>query len=262
MLTADIDLLSPVNWLAPLNRGLVGWWMAMPGLMSGGGLVDLLGQHIATLTSGASWSTAAHAGGAGSIALDGTDDHLQTTLGIADTPGITVSAWANLTAAGNFPQIASYGTNANAVAELRGSGTTGKLSFVNRGNNNGATEATASNGTGWHHWIGTGNKVTLTLYKDGVQAATSATAHSTAGTTVSYRFGRRSDDAFGSFPFPGYLNDIRIYRGRVLTAFEARELYLASSQCYPDELNRVEWLAFPPAAAVGNPWNYFAQIAG
>jgi hypothetical protein len=54
---SEIFLPDPVSRHHPLNQGLVGWWLSVPGLDGGNQFYDLMGLLPATLTSGASWIT-------------------------------------------------------------------------------------------------------------------------------------------------------------------------------------------------------------
>src|SRR5688500_11296274 len=111
-----VSLLGPVNRLHPLNRGLVAWFLTLPGL-SGGlkwhNLMDLSNGPHGTLTSmdpPTDWVSAkARPGGFGALDFDGSNDDVRFTfpIAIANVP-ITASAWVyptNLT--GRFSWLSS-----------------------------------------------------------------------------------------------------------------------------------------------------------
>ena len=75
-----INLADPVNRQHPLNRGLVAWWMALPGLTGGSTLVDLMGRHHGTLTHAApaqAWAGTSRLGGWGALDFSGGAEHVR-----------------------------------------------------------------------------------------------------------------------------------------------------------------------------------------
>lgn len=50
MTSLILDAACPINWQHPLNRGLVGWWMAPPGWSGGSRLHELTGRDNGVLT--------------------------------------------------------------------------------------------------------------------------------------------------------------------------------------------------------------------
>jgi hypothetical protein len=90
---------NPVNPLAPLNRGLVGWWLNLPSRGKGNTVFDLCGKYHGTLTNGPTWSGAlGRPGGFGAVTFDGSNDYI--TLGVAPAAlkftaisPFSISAW-------------------------------------------------------------------------------------------------------------------------------------------------------------------------
>lgn len=54
---------DPVAWDHPLNRGLVSWWLPLPGRGAGFTLHDIAGKNHGTLTNGPTWAAGLGAGG-------------------------------------------------------------------------------------------------------------------------------------------------------------------------------------------------------
>lgn len=81
---------------APLNRGLRGWWMVLPGQQRGSFFRDLCLRNHGPLTGGATWSGAGgRAGGYGAVFFDGTDDIVDTGYapGATINSGFTIALW-------------------------------------------------------------------------------------------------------------------------------------------------------------------------
>lgn len=207
---------TQIDWTHPLAQGLVGCWLFNE--CAGVRANNLAAFQHGTLTSGAAFVP-------GGVQFDGTDDHVQTTLAINNSSGLSFSVWINLTSAGNYPIVISYGVNADTVPELRGQSTSGKIEIVNRNTNSGALDPTAILGTGWHHYVATCSKSTFCLYRNGKTVSTASVSHSIAG-SVAVRFGRRSNDEFGSLCLTGRLDRPMIYN-RLLSPAEASWLYTA-----------------------------------
>jgi hypothetical protein len=70
-----IDLRNPINQSAPLNRGLVAWYLGVPGLSGGSKFYDLRGVNAGTLNSfgtGYGWGPTNRPGGFAQINFNGT----------------------------------------------------------------------------------------------------------------------------------------------------------------------------------------------
>ncbi|MEK7563518.1 MAG: LamG domain-containing protein, partial [Patescibacteria group bacterium] len=204
---------------------LVGYWKFDEG--TGTLAADSSGHgNNGTLTLGPTWSadptnvitfTNPYA-----LSFDGVDDYVQTTLAPSGYTGISMAAWVKLDAAGSYPMVMSYGTNADNVLEIRGNSGLGRMEIIRRSDNTAVTDPTSSVGTGWHHFVGQGNGTTFSLYKDGVLVGSSTASHNINSATT-FRFGRRSDDGGSSYCFTGSIDDVRIY-SRALSAAEIAAL--------------------------------------
>ena len=101
--SALIDLAAPVDWTHPLARGLVAWFLAVPGTMGGRTWVNLCRPHQsgtlanvrlpAIATSG--WAATKRLGGLGELRFDGPDDLVSAPgHGLHNLPALTLTAWA------------------------------------------------------------------------------------------------------------------------------------------------------------------------
>src|SRR5215471_4571503 len=79
--TRLLDYQQPVNWAAPLNRGLLGWWLVLPQRLGGSRWLDLVGRAAATLVttlpsgSTSGWGPSRRLGGLGELRFDGTNGY-------------------------------------------------------------------------------------------------------------------------------------------------------------------------------------------
>lgn len=92
---------SLVNWNHPQSKGLINWWLCVPGLMGGPRWYDIVGSSHGILTnmntSGSGWRSTSRQGGFGHILFDGTNDWINiVTSTIIGGIGAkcTISLWA------------------------------------------------------------------------------------------------------------------------------------------------------------------------
>lgn len=235
MRSGAINLGNPVS-SSPLNRGLVGWWLALPQRMGGLRFLDLCqpGNH-GTLTNGPTWSSAAgRPGGFGSLSFDGINDYV-TIPAISLTNTHTVSAWVRLDAAGSYPMILTSA----AGPDLR-------FFVANRYPMYGANTVYAVAATlgEWNHYLATSNGTNTALYLNGTSVATSVVDGTTRSGTIN--IGRRSD----GFYLTGGIDDVRLW-DRTLSADEARAAYNDSRTGYPQTLNRLPMRVYGTAGGGG-----------
>ena len=151
-----------VNPRAPLNRGLVSWWLALPQRSGGPKLFDIAGRNHGTLTNGPTWSGPfGRLGGFGTVKFDGTDEYL--TAGIPSATLKTICLWyyAPASIAGN-PIVLVQGQDAFSSAVwdwgiYHSSSTT--LVFHTNGNSNVSGTVTAGS---WNHLAFTRNDISDT----------------------------------------------------------------------------------------------------
>lgn len=231
-----IDLTRPVNWDHPLNRGLVAWWLPLPGRL-GNTLYDIAGRTHGTLTNGPTWA----AGPNGFAAVN--------TSG-----GSHVAApdWTNL-AAGDFAVAVAHtpttwgGTGFCALFDKGTSGPNRQMSIFFDGSGNvsyhgigcqpsptgfPATGMTA--GRPWHFVLSrTGS--TCTCYVNGASKGTFTEASTTAGPGGTWQFGGNPSGGGGTYS--GTYHHVAYYR-RGLSASEPGGLYEQWVRGHPDTLRR------------------------
>lgn len=232
---------QPVNWSHPLNRGLVSWWLALPGGWGRGmQFRDLCGKNHGTLTNGPAWSSAmGRPGGWGSLKFDGSDDYVQVAAHASLNSSVgTIAFWIKLLAVPGTPShvmgnCAAYGWSGwqvymdgvNIACSLSTSG--GVKTYL--GYND------ISDGK-WHHVAYTYASGGLsTAYFDGLfYNEDAATVSFTLANAI--RICATIDDYF--INTNAHIDDLRI-GDRKLTASEVKSYYDLSKQWYGPLLNRV-----------------------
>lgn len=229
-----------VNWGHSLNRGLVSWWLALPGMQRGVVMRDIARRNHGTLVGGPLLET--RPDGFGSVFFDGTDDRVDLVSAPSVANGVTYTAWIrpSTVAASNYAIRSNKKTIfATTGASLRWWADS-DLANVD---DNVFTLAVDE----WRFVGVTQVGTTYAFYVDGKPGRT--------GTTSAL------DDAadkanIGSFAtaflWNGGLADVRDYN-RALSATEMRALYRQARAGYPDLLNwhPYRWPSIQEAAAGG-----------
>lgn len=251
VMDAPVDWVCPVNWMHSLNRGLVSWFLCVPGATGGKTWPDLCRNHTATLTNmdpQLDWALNRRQGGWGCLDFDGSNDYVQTTI-VRPTPtdNFTWSAWCKMDGSANTPDQKTI------VGARTSSGTLEIILYQERdGVLQVQTEAaTSSFGVSisfgaWAQYVMSWDGTTMRGYKNGTIAPSTATP--TWGITLSANLqigaqGTTFDELFGQ------MDDVRIYN-RCLSSLEIKSLYEISQQYNHGLLNRVRWsLPFVEAAS-------------
>jgi len=252
---------NAVNWDAPLNRGLVGSWLALPGGGRGNTFFDLCRRNHGTLTNGPSWSGHNRPGGWGALSLDGSDDYVRVgnVAPLSITGALTIALWVK--GAGNQLNKALVGKY-DSIAGQRGyllhiedsAGSQRVVWLYQRAadvfNSEDRIISAANVMTGdWRHVVCTFEPSTAArMYLDGTLDSSDTTdiQASIASNTASFDIGRHS----AGFHPAVSIDDVRVY-DRALADDEVWRLYDASRSGYPRELNRVRRFWFVGQLASG-----------
>ena len=262
---------QPVNWGAPLNRGLLAWWLRPPVQVSTVRFLDMRQWHHATLTGGPSWGGPSHTRSWGSLVLDGSNDYgaIGDPVSLRPAASLTISAWFKTSMTTRGMMLSSYNGNLTLAQLEIGRNTAGYVDLsIRTGTGSGTTTeytgATYHDGA-WHQVVGThDDNVQDAIYVDGKQVLTgSAASGSMNGETQNWCIGCENG---GSNFFNGALNDIRLYN-RVLSASEVAMLYQAGKSGYTHELNWLRPIVGKRAAAAGgrttrntHPWSLGIEL--
>jgi hypothetical protein len=253
-----LDYANPVNWEAPLNRGLVAWWQVLPQRMGGARWLDLTGYRPMALpglgpsdaTQG--WGPTRRPGGLGELRLSGgaaARGELAPLTALNGASGVTIAGWA-------------WQRVLDQIAYLWDTFLTGNpyWSFSTWSDGNIYLEVSPAGGTAWgaidystvvaaQTWFhlaivfdgsGAANADRLKLYVNGVPRTLSYSgvgaipATWPAPPTAIVTFARSQGSGNS---WDGKLDDWRIWR-RALDPAEAQALYLRSRRGYPQELRR------------------------
>jgi hypothetical protein len=228
---------NPVNRQAPLNRGLVSWWMNLPQRRGGTRFLDLCGRHHGTLTNGPTWGGPLNPGGWGSLVFtSGKYVSIPDAASLDLTVNWTVSYWYTRVGSGTTPCIAKYVTaGENRSFWLESSqNTVMRASF----SSDGTSAALATYSFSTSNDLGSTYHVTfsktgsdLTCYKNGVSLGTQTVIDPFAG-TAPFEIGGSSVLGTTSNRMDG----VGVW-SRGLSASEASALYQASRQGYGLELS-------------------------
>lgn len=230
---------DPVERGHPLNRGLVSWWLPLPGRGAGRTLFDVAGRNNGTLTNGATWASGPN--GNRAVSFDGTDDYVNVGSAIATAGDLTASCWVYPTAnPGSFSYKVLFGFY-NTTSPFTGWGLARGGPTATPANGLGFWDGTAWRNLGadwtlnaWQHLAVVATSSVATLYVNGVPASSPACSARGSYTGVK-TFGSQSNGA-AQF-LTGAAVDQRIHN-RALYASEVRELYQQSRKGYPDLLRR------------------------
>lgn len=254
-----VDLQNPVAD-HPLNRGLIGWWLALPHLTGGRRLWDLCNRIHGSMSgfpaTGAEWKMSPNRFGV--LAFDGVDDYVSMGDSAAVEPASAVSlaCWAKPTASvaqycnivakeyaspRSYPYV-SYKLGANYAGNNRYDWqvSPGSLNVIDSG-------VSLVTGTGVF-LTGTYGDGTAKIYTDGVQRASASLSGA-----LSYNNGRLlagvNEDI--AEEWTGEIGSIHLWN-RPLTNTEAAFLYQEWLRGYPTLLRRYperSWFVLRESAA-------------
>lgn len=248
MLGQDVAGFVPVgdavNWSSPLNRGLVSWWMALPDQPRGNILRDLCGKHPGTLTSGPTvQGPRGRRGGFGSTGFGGDNIYVEVPNHARLNPAqFTAACWVRTDDATTRQVFFGKGTGGGGAAtawwlEIQSNQL---LTLVTSDVTSIYIAGGALISGVWHHVAVTFDGVTVRLYLDGVQVASTALAGSLVSPTDPIRMGEALTGGFG-LGLTGSMADCTFF-SRPLSAAEIYARRQDSIRGYPTTLN---W-QYPP----------------
>jgi hypothetical protein len=208
------------------NLGLVGYWPFDEG--SGTTANDYSGNgNTGTLTNGPTWVT-----GQLNRALNfnGTNQYVSLSTGTGipiSNSSYTLSVWFKATSLGSRDGLVgwgNYGVGNNLVNALRltDSGEcSGGQGVINYWWGNDLTLcSTRVTANAWHHVVAEYNGTTRIIYVDGVSIGSDTPVGHNVPNTSNFKIGVTN----GADPFPGSIDDVRIYN-RALSANDVKLLY-------------------------------------
>ncbi|TWU22464.1 hypothetical protein Pla52o_35200 [Novipirellula galeiformis] len=269
-----IDWQQPVNRSHSLNRGLVAWWMAVPGRVGWKTAKwwDLCGKHHGTLTNmdpATDWVAGGTRGGWGGLDFDGSNDKVSagTISEVGASGNLTASVLVRHTGGNSLADaiasraLGASGSHAGFV--IGANGNSGSWQWmIDDGSGDAvvrsATRTSLFSNNSWTMatlvWDGS-----LSCYLDG-EDITSSLSLFTVGTVTGAIGG--STVTIGNRPgttaraMSGQLDDAKVY-SRALAPAEVAELYRQSQSYYPDLLRRRSsrrYYVMPAASGGFKPW--------
>jgi len=245
----NVNLSSPIVWDAPLNRGLLRWWLCLPNVLRGNTWRELTRKSDATISGASVAGARGRQGGWGCYEFDGTNDSGQTgAIDLSGVSQLTIAMWLYIIAYATNDLLIESSPDANSNTgalqiNLDNTGAWTQRIKTATGNNTSNLSPRPSAGA-WFHYILCANRSVgaqqfVAAYVNGVsQTLTSvATDTSSSGGFGNYQWNFCSRNAASLFANLR-LDDFRMYN-RVLRDSEALELYRTSKAGYPHELR---WL--------------------
>lgn len=240
---STIDWTCPVDWSHPLNRGLLGWWLAVPTSPTGWGGVtwrDLTRRNhgaLASMDPPNDWSGAkGRQGGWGSLDFDGTNDTVQVPS--FDQDYLTAVAWVYKHSNSGLDAICARDSGGGASRHwyMATSGADLNCALWNTGGSVTNPTATVTLSTGVWYRIGMRyDGANLKLFLNGKTVGTPGTLSGTI------RTGSRVieiGNLAGSFGCDANLDDVRIL-ARPWTDADFATDYALSRNYYRGLLNRI-----------------------
>ena len=191
---------------------------------------DLSGNsNNGTLTNGPTFSSL----NGGSIIFDGTNDHTEISSSndfAYGTGDFTWEVWIYVNSFSGNRYLLDHGSNGGTISN-GGSGNT-KFHYFNTTTGTGSVLFTTGFGTSlststWYHLVAVRKNGTTSLYTNGVLTASASDSHNYGAQVLNIgRYGA------GGFPFSGKISNVKIYKGKGLTAAEVAQNYNAIKERY------------------------------
>ena len=203
---------------------------------SGTTWTDIIGNNNGTLTNGPAFSS----DNGGYLDFDGSNDYVQLPASSDlnfGTGNFTIEGWFNKDATTALQTLLcsnkyyTNGNNGNWILRISSATQIALATYDGTGNLE-YTEFSASTSVDtWHHFAlvreGTGTNETK-FYLDGVLKGSMTVSKSlTDAGTNGLRIGEESDSGPGNAPFNGKISNVKIYKGKALTASEVLQNYNA-----------------------------------
>lgn len=262
-----IDGVQPVDWLCPLNRGLVAWWLGIPGWTGGRRLIDITspgpnGNH-GTLAMDPATDWVPSPRGVRTLEFDGSADYVDIgSIGFNPRGNsLAISVWAKPARNASGHDVVIGNRSGTEILKIDDNAGTWGFEFDPVGS--GASIAGSDTQLNvWVHLALVFNGTNLIAYENGNQVNISGDISLADVSADNWVISRREAGISGE-EFQGQIDDVRIWR-RGLLASEVKAVYLDSLQGYPRTLQRMRRTIFAAADVApptGNPWNYYAQQA-
>lgn len=247
-----INRTTVINRKAPLNRGLLRWWLCLPKKHGGNRWRELTWKSDASITGATAIGALLRPGGYGCYSYDGTNDGAQTAAqDLSTVTTLTVALWLywdayaadNNLALERGNSSASYQGGFSLNPNYSAGGVASIQMFTGAASYSGVTFARPS-AAAWHHYVFTlnrnaGSQQVTSVYIDGISVALTPenTSSTSTGGFGNWQWNFMSRNNGASLQAAGKLDDVRVYN-RILSASEAHQLYRASRSGYKRELNR------------------------
>lgn len=179
------------------------------------GIFDQTMMNVLETVGDAKVSTAQYKYGTGSIALDGTGDWLVSPVSTNfdfGTGDFTIECWFRLNSLASNYYVIGGNYNAGASDEwLFQVQNNGSIRFLTSADSTFASPSPAITTNQWYHLAATRSGSTIRLFIDGTSIRSYTNANSLGSSSKKLYWGIQANES--SWPFNGYLDDIRITKG-------------------------------------------------
>ena len=260
-----VDVLNPVNKSHPLNRGLVSWWLNLPGGVWRGGSTarDLMRRNDADLIGNSAWvGDQGRRNGFGWWDFDGSGDGIPTGTNVLNRLTLpnpwSLSFWGVTQAAGAFRTGCCF--DRSGPSELIGIGqdnsTPPKFKIASEGETPGTGSALTVgkvyhfsltwDGTQFHGYLNGNLDYSVTPIGSGWQSCTD--------------FGIGVNPVSGSVAgWNGLIDDVRLF-DREIRASELKALCQESAAGNRNTLNWIRSSSYRVPVATGFPFRRYYQV--
>jgi hypothetical protein len=179
------------------------------------GIFDQTAKNVLETVGDAKVSTAQYKYGTGSIAFDGTGDWLVSPVSQNfdfGTGDFTIECWFRLNSLASNYYVIGGNYNAGASDEwLFQVQNNGSIRFLTSADSTFATPSPAITTNTWYHLAATRSGSTVRLFIDGTSIRSYTNANSLGSASKKVYWGIQANES--SWPFNGYIDDIRITKG-------------------------------------------------
>jgi hypothetical protein len=246
----EIDWRQPINWMHPLNRGLVGKWLVLPG-MGGSRWRDLTRINDGTLTNmdPTDWVGAtSRPGGWGAVAFDATDDYVNTHSDFDSAfSNVTAATWVNHTSLTGGQAYIGHRSTPNNGWVFKWNGSVLQITLFGVVDKPASSSGLIANQ--WQHTAVTYDGGTVVFFENGKEVSSHSVGTMRHATEDMYLGSLNNKGTAADF-FNGMLDDPTLY-DRALSATDVSDLFHESKNGYPNALNRI-----------GRPRRFVAATAG
>ncbi len=248
----NVDIVQPVNRLCSLNRGLVAWWLGIPGLTGGSRFIDVVspgpnGNHGTSTNMDPATDWVPGERGGMVLDLDGSDDYVAIATPPVTGKPLAFSCWFRVPDTANTYNLVSVGNSAESLDDyIRLIARQGALRYQADDGDGTNVEGPSYSANNWHFaacTVTAGGAVAVYLDNASLTGSESRSPSGVDNAAIG-----KLATTYAAQTLLGQINDVRIWN-RAPTAAEVLDAYLDSLTGYRRTLRRMGG-RFPAAGVV------------